>query len=245
MIMNTNDREYYLYENEKNRLFELYRVGFPVSSFRKKTMFVHTMMSGNYKYNVLINPNGLNLEKVDSHLYITKTTIPPENIICTIDNNGNIENRLLSSDEKPRYIYHGTTIENIESILIYGCIKKSILLTGNYVFGFPENCKSSCLMYGGDNGCIIKIDTSNYNIVRTRFFEKLIEGDVSINDLDSIEFYLNKELICKWDKNTIKLKREYVLSNRYYNILIPVRHLSRPQLDNEQLFDIYNDLILR
>lgn len=60
MIMNTNDREYYLYENEKNRLLELYRVGFLVSPYQKKTMFVHTMMSGNYKYNILINPNGLN-----------------------------------------------------------------------------------------------------------------------------------------------------------------------------------------
>ena len=196
---------------------------------------------------MVVNPEGIELEPIESGIYKCKNFIPPDNIIYCIDQNGDKYNRVLSDSEKPQYLYHGTTVDNLISILKCGYILKSNDWWTNYyyLFGFRESEKIGCLYYGTENGCILKINTSKYKVLRLAdTIEYCIVDNVSIDDLDEVEFYLHNEAICTWDKEDIKRKRKIILDNPRYSYQTPLSHISRDSLNCNQLYDLYNDLIL-
>lgn len=195
-----------------------------------------------HRFNISLNYNDIAVKQIGLHSFHPVHFIPPERIIHAYDyREKRYIPRSIPKELKMKYLYHGTPIINLPNILSDKKIQISSGVIGRYVYGHDKSMKSRCLYYGKENCAIIEIDTSNYEVINLLLiFEYGIPVDVSIFDVNSIESYLKKELICKWDKETIneKVKAQEQRNNgkRIFTKGI--------NLNDDEVYSIFNNLIL-
>ena len=195
-----------------------------------------------HRFNISLNYNDITVKQIGLHSFHPVHFIPPERIIHAFDyKDKQIINRSVPKECKMKYLYHGTPIINLQNILLDKRLRLSNGVTGRYVYGHDQSMKSRCLYYGGENCAILEIDTSDYEVINLLLiYEYGIPVDVSIFDVNSIEFYLKKELICKWNRETIL---EKVRAQEHNNT--GIRIFSRgTSLNDDEVYSIYNKLIL-
>lgn len=229
--------EMFYYASDIQELMECYKYGV----FGKSDSVIYDIPNMKYRYNILLNSNGIDVKQIDQHSF-HPVCIPPETIIHAFDyKDKRIIPRVIPEEFKMKYLYHGMPIINFLSALSEKRLRVSSGITGRYVYGHDQSMKSRCLYYGGENCAILEIDTSDYEVINLLLiYEYGIPVDVSIFDVNSIEFYLKEKMICKWDKDTIL---EKVRAQEHNNT--GIRIFSRgTSLNDDEVYSIFNKLIL-
>lgn len=239
-LTNGYSNELFYYTDSFSKLMECYKYGIP---YRSDTI-LYDIPNENIRYNITLNSCDIYAKQIDIHSFHPMHIILPETIIHAYDTKDlKYIPRKLPKELKPKYLYHGTPIINFISILLNRNIYKSSRIGGGkYVYCHDKSMKTRCLYYGGENCVLLEIDTSKYEVdYLLLLFEYGIPVDVSIFDVNSIEFYLKKELICVWQKETI-MEKVKTYNQKLRNI-VPVDHLDI-NLNDEEIYDIYNKLII-
>ena len=231
-------KECFYYADNTSELMKCYKYGIPYNS----NAVIYDIPNRNHRYNIILNSDDFYVRQIDQHSFHPMHTIFPDKIIHAYDyREKRYIPRSIPKELKMKYLYHGTPIINLPNILSDKKIQISSGVIGRYVYGHDKSMKSRCQYYGKENCAIIEIDTSNYEVINLLLiFEYGIPVDVSIFDVNSIEFYLKKELICKWDKETIneKVKAQEQRNNGKRILTKGIN------LNDDEVYSIFNNLIL-
>ena len=186
-----------------------------------------------------VDSTNYSLKKIDDCSYISSDDISPYDVLQMFYNVP-IDIRL---QKKPHNLYHATPLYNLLYILHDRWIKCGIF---DRIFTYGEEMKKTCLLYVNGTSALLAINPEKYKVFYAHSNEYGISCDVSIFDVNSIEFYLKEELICKWDKEMISQKIEFFKARYDYtknDHNITYKHRYNETIDKQEAYDFFNEWI--